>query len=385
MKIIHILQNINNLSAGPTYSVGSIAHYLTLRNHQVELFALGKKPLIWPYKVTLKLFNSRITKLGLMPITAWKYIWSQLPDKPAVIHGHGVWRIVHLIPLVISKNAALKWVWSPRGMFSQWSWQYKAHLKRPFWYLLQKPALKRVDCFHATSQEEVEDIRRRGFTQPIALIPNGVEVPPTEALSPSKENKLVFLSRIHTKKGVHLLIPAWLQIADQFPDWKLVIAGKLDSAYATEMQELAKTHQAPRLEFAGEVLGSAKTQLLSSARLFVLPSFSENFGIAIAEALAHKTPVITTIHTPWHNLNKNQCGWCIPATQDALIQALQTSLSIPSATLDEMGTTGRIWMENDFSWPEIAQKMEAVYNWLLEEGDIPQSIQNSRSKDQLKQ
>jgi len=377
MKIIQIVQGISNLSAGPTYSVGSIAHYLAQKGHEVQLFALGEKPLAWPYKVTLKLFNGQLTRLGLMPVEAWRYLRTEMVAAPApvIIHEHGVWRILNLVPLAISRKANIKLVWSPRGMFSLWSWNFKAYIKKPFWYLLQKPALSKVDCFHATSQEEVEDIRRLGFKQPIALIPNGVELPDQAKLATEKENTIVFLSRIHTKKGIHLLINSWAKIAGKYPDWKLQIAGKLDSAYAEEIQILAKTLKVERIEFMGEVLGDEKIQFLSSAKLFVLPSFSENFGIAIAEALAHGTPVITTVHTPWFELAEKQCGWCIAATEPELTATMEQALLLTDQQLKSMGKKGRVWMENDFSWAVITEKMEAVYQWLLNNGSCPKVVQ----------
>jgi len=375
MKIIQIVQGISNLSAGPTYSVGSIAHYLSEKGHDVQLFALGSKPKAWPYKVTLKLFDGSLVRLGLMPYKAWRYIRTEMTATQAIIHEHGVWRILNLVPLAISNKANVKIVWSPRGMFSLWSWNFKAYVKKPFWFLLQKPALSKVDCFHATSQEEVDDIRRLGFTQPVALIPNGVELPEQSKLAKRKENKIVFLSRIHTKKGIHLLIKSWAKLAIKYPDWKLEIAGKLDSAYADEMLLLAKSLNVERIEFMGEVLGDDKIRFLSRAKLFVLPSFSENFGIAIAEALAHGTPVITTVHTPWFELENKQCGWCIEATENALTITMEQALSLSDQQLESMGKNGRVWMEQDFSWAVITEKMEAVYQWLLNKRNIPKEIQ----------
>ncbi|MCQ8128672.1 glycosyltransferase [Methylomonas rivi] len=379
MKIYHIIQGINNLSAGTTVSVGAITHNLTILGNEVFVVATGQKPKEWPYLGSLKLFENKFTKIGLLSIGDIKTIRSEMLSGEAVVHGHGVWRIMNLMPLIIPKKAKTKIIWSPDGMLSEWSWNYKKYIKRPFWYFFQKPALNRVDCFHATSLEEVEDIRRLGFMQPISLIPIGVEFPEIENLAPQKENKLVFLSRIHTKKGVHLLIQAWGQIANEFQDWSLVIAGKLDSDYGKDMVELSKTLHAPRISFVGEVLGDEKTKLLSSARLFVLPTFSENFGIAIAEALAHGTPVITTVNTPWQDIQTKKCGWYINNTKEELVNTLRNALSLHSNQIDAMGINGRIWMEQDFSWKKLAGKMQKTYDWLLNGGDAPIEIIEKQS------
>lgn len=258
-------------------------------------------------------------------------------------------------------------------MFSSWSWEHKAVLKRPFWYGLQKPALNRVDCFHATAPSELDDVRRLGFQQPVAIIPNGVEIPDVSDIS-QKQKQIVFLSRIHPKKGLHLLIEAWSAVADRFSEWELLVAGKIDSPYGQRMVELARNISAPRIRFLGEVLGDDKRRLLASARLFVLPTFSENFGIAIAEALAHSTPVITTVETPWTQLEERGCGWCIYPKLEELKQVLASALHRSDAELDVMGRLGRKWVSTDFGWQKAAYMMEGVYEWLLFRSKKPKYV-----------
>lgn len=373
MTIYHVLQGVDNPSAGPTYSVGALAHHLAMRQNNAMVVALGNAPTTWPYDVPLKIFNGRSVQYGLAPFSALRFVREEMTTASAVLHGHGLWRIANLFPFLLGNSASIMLVWSPRGMLSEWSWNYKAALKRPFWHLLQRPALRKVRCFHATAASECADIRRLGFTQPVAVIPNGVDVPHL-AKDQHKQNRLVFLSRIHPKKGVHLLVEAWRAVADAVPDWELIVAGKLDSAYAVDLQTTSRNTGIPRLHFVGEVLGDRKTQLLASARLFVLPTYSENFGMAIAEALAHATPVITTVETPWTAIEGKECGWCIAPNASDLREILLKALHLPVTQLDAMGRNGREWMKGSFSWSRAADMMQELYAWMLNGGSTPHFV-----------
>lgn len=373
MKIFQILQGVGNPSAGPTYSVGALSHYLAANKNDVTVVALGNPPSVWPHQARLQLFSGASVRYGLAPLESIRFVRKELVREPGILHGHGVWRISNLFPLIIRKTDPVKLIWSPRGMFTEWSWNYRASIKRPFWYLLQKPALNKVHCFHATAQSECDDIRRVGFLQPVAVIPNGVDIP-LFFETPRKNKAVVFLSRIHPKKGLHLLVNAWAEIAGVRPDWELLIAGKVDSAYGRQLVQMVNDRRIPRVRFLGEVLGGEKTELLARAHLFVLPTFSENFGIAIAEALAHGTPVITTMHTPWEEVQTRGCGWIIRAEVSALKDALLKALSLSESELNVMGQKGRNWVKNAYSWPKVSDMMQELYIWQLEGGARPQFV-----------
>ena len=154
----------------------------------------------------------------------------------------------------------------------------------------------------------------------------------------------------------------------------LIIAGKIDSHYGRSLVNLAKELGAKRLKFVGEVLEGAKSTLLSTCRLFILPSFTENFGIVIAEALAHAVPVITTVGTPWTTLAQRGCGWTIAPNTDELKEALRTALGQSETRLEEMGMIGRQWVEEEFAWNRVAGMFEAYYQWLHAGGQKPSCV-----------
>jgi glycosyltransferase involved in cell wall biosynthesis len=372
MRISQIIQSVDNLSAGPTYSVARLADELHKLGEDVSVLTLGRPPKEWPYDTPLRIHDGAFEIKTGISLSLMREI-RKLSTSPCILHGHSIWRLANLFPLFLGREAPARIVCSPRGTLSPWSMQYKALIKQPFWHLFQKPALHRCHCFHATSLAEYESIRGVGLRGPVAVIPNGIDIP-----DPNTDNmrgkRIVFLSRIDPVKGVDVLLSAWASIAADFGDWELVIAGPLKGAYPESMQAFARELQVPRVTFTGEVLGEAKRFLLQTASLFVLPSHSENFGMAVAEALAHGVPVITTTGTPWADVRSHNCGWCIELHQDTLREALRSALSQPLPALREMGRNGHAWMQRDYSWGRVAEMMRDTYEWLLSGAPRPACI-----------
>lgn len=364
MKILHIIQEISSLSAGPTYSVTQICRELARnRNYDVEIISSSRKNVGFVYSVKFSLFPVSGIKTLLSTCRLIKYYISKLGREICIVHEHGIWRLMNILPLFYKGKSTL--VWSPRGMLSHWSLKHRWMYKCLFWYLLQRPALKRVDCFHVTSMGEMNDLRKLGFTQPIAIVSNGVDIPDEKYLQVKKERVVLFLGRIHKVKGVHLLLDAWQNVAKLYPEWKLKIAGEINSSYAHNMHQRIKDRGIERVEFVGGLYNEEKSIKLASASLFVLPSYSENFGVAIAESLAHGTPVITTNNTPWSEVNEKFCGWQIDNDLDTWCKTLELALGKSERELLVMGLNGRAWMEEGFSWSEKASEMRSVYDWLV--------------------
>ncbi len=375
MRITQVIQGVHISSAGPTYSVARLASELRTLGDESSVITLGIPPSEWPHSAPIRVHSGNIERATGVSPTMMRDIHRESKNS-CIIHGHGIWRIANLFPLLVSRDAPARIVYSPRGTLSSWSMQYKSLIKKPFWVLLQKPALARCHCLHATSDAEHQDIRRVGLEAPVAVIPNGIDIPAIDEHLPRK-NQVVYLSRINPVKGVDLLIKAWIAVHRHFKNWELVIAGPLDNEYAQSMVSLASALKAEAITFVGETLGDEKRSLLSRASLFILPSYSENFGIAVAEALAHGTPVITTTGTPWLELDRKNAGWCIAPAQSAIEDSLRMALSRPPAELHEMGCNGRAWMQKDYSWEPVTEQMRQAYSWLLGQGDMPDCIRLS--------
>jgi glycosyltransferase involved in cell wall biosynthesis len=291
-----------------------------------------------------------------------------------VLHNHSLWMMPNVYPGWVAYRYGVPYIVSPRGTLSTWAMRSGSIAKRLFWPFAQRPSLSAVTCWHATSNHELEDIRRLEFRQPVALVPNGVDVPALPPKKSSASRTLLFLGRIHRKKGLDLLLPAWRAVHARFRDWKLVIAGPDNAGYLAQMRDLAANLQVERVEFVGALFGHQKWMAYRNADLFVLPTYSENFGIAVAEALAAGTPAIVTHGAPWEELETRGAGWWIKVGLDPLIATLEHSLGVAPQKLREMGDAGRRWMQLEYSWSKLSGEMLKVYDWLLAAGPKPASI-----------
>jgi glycosyltransferase involved in cell wall biosynthesis len=227
---------------------------------------------------------------------------------------------------------------------------------------------------HATSEVELQEIRAQGFTAPVAVVPNGIDLPNmryVEKISVTGKRTLLFLSRIHPTKGLDRLLLAWAQLESRHPQWSLIIAGRGEPMYVQEIQALVATLGVQRVTFPGPLYGEAKTQAYFAADLFVLPTHSENFGMVVAEALAHGCPAVVSRGAPWSGLDEEGCGWWVSNTVATLTASLDLAMQLPSVQLNQMGLCGRAWMERDFGWNAIGKKMHESYQWLLGGGNCP--------------
>jgi glycosyltransferase involved in cell wall biosynthesis len=263
-------------------------------------------------------------------------------------------------------------------MLSPVALSYSRREKFIFWHVLQKLAVDGATCLHATSISEFYEFRSFGIKQPIAIIPNGIDLQDVVHLgSPSRDGSsrtLLFFGRIHSKKGLDILIPAWGRVAACYPSWRLRIIGPGEIDEVKMLDQLIVTHQAPRVSVEGPAYGNDKWRILSEADLFVLPTHNENFGIAVAESLACHRPVIVGKGAPWSGVEAHRCGWWVGSDEIALAEGLMAALSTPDEVLDEMGQRGAAWMKQDFSWDKIGVEMARVYDWILGRGGRPDCV-----------
>jgi glycosyltransferase involved in cell wall biosynthesis len=297
-----------------------------------------------------------------------------------VVHTHGLWLMPNVYPAwALSRpDAKAKLVHSPRGMLGAEALKFSAWRKRIAWYAMQRAAIAGAHCIHATARSEYQEVRAAGLANPVAIIPNGIDIPArpdrmARGADPSARTVLS-LGRIHPKKGLDRLIRAWANLAAEFPDWTLRIAGPAERGHDEELQQLAAGLGAERVSIEPAVTGAAKSQAFAEADLFVLPSLNENFAMTVAEALAHGIPVISTKGAPWAGLAANECGWWIDHGPEPMAATLRAALSMPGDKLAAMGERGRAWMARDFGWDRIAREMAGVYAWLAKGEPAPDCV-----------
>jgi glycosyltransferase involved in cell wall biosynthesis len=209
---------------------------------------------------------------------------------------------------------------------------------------------------------------------PVAVIPPGTDLP--EIVEPRTSNSTrtaLFLSRIAPNKGLLILLKAWAAIRPK--DWRLVVAGSSEGGHQEECQRAVKQYKLEdSITFVGSAFQDKKWGQYFGADLFILPTLSENFGIAVAEALACGIPVITTKGAPWEELENYKCGWWIEIGVDPLIAAMKQAFALNIQELKEMGLRGRKLIEQKYTWPMIARKMLTVYKWAMGDGQRPECI-----------
>lgn len=294
---------------------------------------------------------------------------------PGLLHSHGLWTPANHWTARLARRAGIPLVIQPRGMLEPWALAYRSWKKRLALLLYQWRDLASAVLLVATAEQEAENFRNIGLRQPIAIIPNGTDLPEWRDLIYPKgtPKKMLFLSRIHPVKGFLNLVQAWQIVKPT--GWKMVIAGPDEGGHQKIVE--AAIQQAglqDNFEFIGSVYGDDKEALYRSADMFVLPTFSENFGLVVAEALACGVPVITTKGAPWEGLLIHRCGWWIDIGVEPLAAALREAMSLPPETLRDMGRRGRDYVEQNFGWPGIAQQMLSVYRWVLGQGDRPDCV-----------
>jgi len=315
----------------------------------------------------------------LFPPLGWSPDFARrvLAENADVLHTHGLWQHPSWVALGWKRRWQRPHVVSVRGMLEPWAWEHRAWKKRPMWRMLERRNLESAALLHATSGQEAQSFRDRGLKVPIAIIPNGVELPErwerNAEPTPGKKTML-FLSRIHPKKGLPLLLEAWAKVR---PDgWDLKIVGPDEGGHRKELEkQVAALGLAADVSFQDAVRGKdAKGSLFREASLFVLPTHSENFGIAVAEAMAHGLPVIATHGAPWQLLETERCGWWVPVSVEGLAAALEDATRLPSDMLLEMGAKGRAVVAERFGWDGIARQFIDCYRWLSGQGPKPDVV-----------
>jgi glycosyltransferase involved in cell wall biosynthesis len=391
LRVCQVVANINRDVGGPAVTVPRLSAALTKEGIACALVTLNYKQLGPQTEVTgydlISVNGNYFTRLmrGCSPTLNRRI--KEESRKANILHNHGLWMFPNLYARQAAISGRIPLVISPRGMLEEWSLGRSRIKKLMAWSLFEGSNFRLAALFHATSEMEARSLRKLRLHQPIAIIPNGIEIPDREA-RPDRESLerkhpelarkrwVLFLARIHPKKGVSELLRAWHEIEDDFQEWHLILAGPDLDGYSNRMKREAANYQlSDRVTFTGMLDGSEREAALANSDLFVLPTHSENFGIAIAEALAFGLPVITTKGAPWEELTTHECGWWIDLGHAELVQCLKDALRLPKAELSSMGERGRTLMARTYSWKQVAEQMKQSYEWLLGRNDMPRCIQ----------
>lgn len=298
-------------------------------------------------------------------------------DRLDVLHQHGIWQSPSQTTRAWRKRTGKPVIISPHGMLDPWAVQNSKWKKQIAATLFERDNLEGATCLHALNIAELEAIRTYGLSNPVAIIANGVSLPPENDQIRSKTDDagrktLLFLGRVHPKKGLSELLVAWSKLKDHAPEiaarWKIKAAGWDDGGHLDELiTEAEMLGLSDDVNFPGPLFGSDKAQAFQEASAFILASHSEGLPMAILEAWAWRLPVFMTAACNLPVGFEKQAAFEITTDPGKLAQTLASQLG--REDIQEMGENGFELASNQFTWAAIGGQFRELYRWVASGAD----------------
>lgn len=365
MTILHMALDIDPAHGGPPRSISGLCRALAEAGNDVVLFIHDGNG-----ADCFDLGGCRLMKGSGMGFHGhWKADAMKALDlvRPDIVHIHGVWCLPLHVDAVESRRRDIPYVIAPRGSLDPWGLGHKRLKKRLALWLYQSRDLSKAAAVHVTSKMEAGHVRRIGYGGAFLTSPNGINLPadvPGRNLHLDGRHRFLFLSRISPKKGLLDLVRAWARVCR--PDWVLEIAGNDSEGYLQVVQqEINRLGCGNTIEITAALDDVRKWDAYSRADVFVLPTYTENFGIVVAEALFAGVPVITTKGAPWEGLLTHNAGWWIDIGVEPLASAMREAMATDDSRLADMGRRGREYVVNEFNWKSIAAQLTSSYENIL--------------------
>lgn len=360
MKIVHYIPSIDRIAGGTSTYMQVLAKGLGEIAEVHIITHVSENPLVME--------NCKVHYVhNYQPLSySWNTSIAFLLDEigPDIVHVNCCWMPACATVQRIAQKRGYKVVLTPHGMLEPWI------IKRHYWtrkvpalWLYQKAAVQMADCVQATAESERDNLLKLGYNSNIKVVRLGIDAESIEMKrSWKKSRQILFLSRVHVKKGINFLVEAADVLRNELQGYKILVAGEGDADYVEAMKRMICDRGLQDIvQLIGGVYGDEKWRLFQTSDFFVLPTHSENFGLAIAESLASGTPVITTVGTPWSDLNSAEAGAWIEIGTEPLVKTLRRFLSLSEDELEAMGRNGRKLIETKYSAHVMAEQMMEVY------------------------
>ncbi|MFL2833265.1 MAG: glycosyltransferase [Coraliomargaritaceae bacterium] len=385
MKIATLTASIGPSAGGLFFSVRALSQGLAkIEGNELSVFSLGK----YPKDVYEQWLPLPVQAFEPLPPKAYGYapkFGRALKEyAPDVIHSHGIWMYPSRAAWQASRKTDAPIIVSPRGMLDRWALQNSAWKKRLIGTLFEYRFLREKAYFHALNVNEAESMRDFGIRQPIFVIPNGSECPDHEEkclleCKESRKKRLLFIGRIHPKKGLECLIRSWGKLVRDTPhlrkEWQLAIAGWDDGGHIERYRALARDQSCgDSLEWFGPTYGEEKVALLKNSDAFILPSFSEGLPMSIIEAWSYGLPVLMTRACNLSEGFTADAAIEIDATDAGVEAGLMQLTTLSTERLREIGRKGRELVVERFTWNQQVERTQEVYEWLLGTERKPSSL-----------
>ena len=392
VDVSFVISGLAQQAGGTTAAVVALGRALAAENCRIRLFAVAEPQ---------EALRPRQPVDGLQLITAPPSPPRRLAASAAlrrlmhsqggngVWHGHGLWELPVHYSATLSRKLNAPFMLCVHGMLEPWALNRSRLKKRLIGALYQDRDLRGASCLHAITPAEVMSFRSYGLTNPIAVVPNGVDLSDFDglgqqrgqfaALFPQSAGRplALFLSRIHPKKGLIHLLRAWRSVGRDHPDWLLAVAGPDCNGHRAEIERLAGHLEIGRsLLFTGPLYGEEKLAVLANAEFFALPSFSEGFSVAVLEAMACRLPVLITPGCNFPEVEERGAGVIVEPTKEGTEQGLRQLMELSAASRRSMGDCGQQLIKENHTWSMLAKRMIEVYEWLLGERERPECVES---------
>lgn len=378
MKVLHVIPSVASRDGGPAVAISAMAAALARAGVDVTVAttdADGPERLDVPLDRAVERDGVTYRYFPRSVKGDWKFSWPLtrwLADHARdfdVMTAHALFSYATIAACRGARRADVPYIIRPLGTLNDYSLRQKRWKKGPYYRMIERRHLAGAAAIHATSPAEAEDIARLGFGDRTRIIPLGVEPgpePPRVHRSPDAPLRILFLSRLHPKKGLPLLFDAVARVSARGVDLHVDVAGAGEASYTALLRDQVRALRiAERVCFMGEVHGDDKRRAFASADVFVLPSSDENFGIAVAEALAAGLPVVVSDRVALAaDVAAYGAGRVVPLDPEALASAIMQlgDRDVASATA---GRARRLAVER-YSWSRVARELVSLYAEVIE-------------------
>lgn len=372
MRVLHVVPTYLPATryGGPIYSVHGLARAQACQGDDVHVFTTNVDgPGVSPVPLREPVMLDGV-KVWYFPCGAGRRLYRSTAMRRAltrevagfdVLHLHSVFLWPTLVAAREASRVGVPYVLAPRGMLVADLIRRKSSLIKRLWIaLFERRTVQAAAAAHVTSEIEVDEMTRLGLNvRKFAVVPNGIDLPALQSTAKIANKPYVLsLGRVNWKKGLDRLIAAMAHV----PGADLVIAGNDEEGYRQTLDVLVAKHDLrERVSFVDHVVGDAKWALIQGAAVFSLPSYSENFGMAVLEAMACGVPVVVTPEVGLASTVSKVGAGIVVAGDAAPLGAAIAELLASPARRQEMGRAGRKAAEELFSWDAIAMQMKAVY------------------------
>lgn len=403
MKVLHVIPSVSPVRGGPSEVALNLVKMLRTLGVDAEIATTNDNgpdevldvPLNQKveYKGVPIWFMSRFSppmKEFLFSGEFSNWLWQHIRDYD-ILDNHYLFSYTSTCAGAIARWQRIPYTVRTMGQLSPWALAQSQLKKRIYSLLVEKHNLNQAAAIHCTSTGEVEDVRNFGIQTPTINLPLGVQIPQNwdeakqklhDIYGIPKETPIVlFMSRLHEKKRPDLLLYALSKLKAQNYDFHLILAGSGEANYVNYLTNLVSSLDlATHISLPGFVVGEDKQLLLQGADMFALPSFSENFGVAVAEAMAAGLPVIVTPEVQIApEIAASSAGLIVPGEVDTLAVAIARLLTSPELG-QQLGTNGKWFVSNRYSWSAVTQELISAYHAIIKGKLLPEYLLDSRAK-----